>query len=163
MNYLKFLLLTLVTGFTACTHNSEIVTKPLPFEFGSTMAEIEQNMLPLCDSLHKKMDEPIQLPTAKKDQSQLNCFGFMYAGKKRKVELIFADDTLDMVWILTEAEEESMFVENFKELYGEPTHIKEDVTFFLNDGVAVRNNPHEVLFISERIKIPYEQWLNSSN
>ena len=156
MNYMKSLLFFMIIGFTSCTTNSEIVTKPIPFKFGSTMLVVEQSILPLCDSINKKMDEPIQLPTAQKYQSQLDCIGFMYAGKKRKVELVFADDALDIIWILIEAEEEGLFIEKFKKLYGEPTHIKEDVTFFLNDGVAVRNKPHEVLFISERLKNPYK-------
>ena len=162
MNYIIFCLFSIIINFTSCNTSSKIVTKPVPLEFGGTMAVIEKNILPLCDSINKKRNEPIQLPTALKSQSQLDCIGFIYAGEKRKVELIFADDALDMIWILTEAEEESLFIEEFKKLYGEPTHIKEDVTFFLNDGVAVRNKPHEILFISERLKIPYKDWLNSS-
>ena len=145
----------------SCVTNSQIITKALPFEFGKSMAETKKRILPLCDSVNERLNEPIQLPTAIKSQSQLDCEGFIYAGKKRKVELIFADDALDMIWILTEAEEEISFIREFKKLYGEPTHVKEDITFFLNDGVAVRNKPHEILFISERLKAPYKEWLNS--
>ncbi len=148
--------------FISCASNSRIVTRPLAFEFGSSIADMKERVLPLCDSVNERLNEPIQLPTAQKSQSQLDCEGFMYAGKKRKVELIFADDALDMIWILTEADEEKLFIDEFKKLYGEPTHIKEDVTFFLNDGVGVRNKPHEILFISERIKTPYKEWLNST-
>ena len=64
-----------------------------------------------------------------------------------------------MVWILTTAEEEDTLIAGFTKLYGKPTHVKEDVTFFLNNGVAVRNDPHEVLFISDRLKEPYKAWL----
>lgn len=106
----------------------------------------------------KKIDE-ISLPTAKTSQSQVDCQRFKYAGKKRKIELIFADGILDMVWILTEPEEEDSLIAGFTRLYGNPTHVKDDVTFFLNDGVAVRNDPHEVLFISDRLKAPYKIFL----
>ena len=75
------------------------------------------------------------------------------------MELIFADGILDMVWILTLPEEEDTLIAGFTKLYGKPTHVKDDVTFFLNDGVAVRNDPHEVLFISDRLKGPYKEWL----
>ena len=153
----------MAVGFISCNNHSKDVTKPIYFEFGSTMAQIEQSILPFSDSLNKKMNEPIQLPTAKNFQSQLDVFGFVYAGQKRKVELVFADDALEMIWILTKADEEGLFIEKFKKLYGEPTHIKDDITFFLNNGVAVRNKPHEVLFISKRLKNPYEQWLENSD
>lgn len=135
------------------------ISKPEVLEFGNSMDEIRRNLESQCDSMIIRSNQPIQLPTAKKEQSQLDCYGFQYAGKKRKVELIFADDQLDIVWILTEAEEEKYFLDGFKELYGEPTHMVEDATFFLNAGTAVRNKPHEVLFISERLKQPYKQFL----
>jgi len=110
-----------------------------------------------------RMDEPIQLPTAQYSQSQLDLSGFSYAGQKRNVELVFADDSLDLIWILINPGEDSLFVEEFTRLYGAPTHIREDATFFLNDGVAVRNNPYEVLFLSERLKEPYRHWLDSAD
>ena len=141
------------------SNSSADISKPEVMEFGKSMAEIKQTLGPLCDSILVRINEPIQLPTAQRTQSQLDCYGFEYAGKKRKAELIFADDQLDIVWILTEAEEEEFFLNGFKEKYGEPTHKTEDATFFLNDGTAVRNVPHEVLFISERLKEPYRQFL----
>lgn len=137
------------------------ITKPEVFEFGKSLTEIKAKVAPLSDSISVKLNEEIQLPTAQKSQSQLDIFGFEFEGKKRNVELIFADDQLDIVWILTEAEEEQIFVKAFSKQYGEPTHKMEIMTFYVNDGVAVRNQPHEVLFISERLKAPYKQWLDS--
>ncbi len=154
--------LLLVLAFFSQTFQiqSQSVEKPKIFIFGETKETILQKIKPLCTSTEYRDNEPIQLPTAKKMQSQLDCEGFMYAGKPRKVELVFADEILDMVWILTDEAEERKFITRFKEMYGEPTHIVEDATFFLSHGVAVRNKPHEVLFISERLKKPYEQFLN---
>ena len=140
---------------------SQSIEKPEVFVFGQSKEKIAQKIAPLCTSTTYLENEPIQLPTAKKMQSQLDCEGFMYAGKPRKVELVFADEILDMVWILTDEAEEQRFIARFKELYGEPTHIIDDTTFFLNHGVAVRNKPHEVLFISGRLKKPYEQFLQN--
>ena len=154
--------LLLVLAFFSQTFQiqSQSVEKPKIFIFGETKETILQKIKPLCTSTEYRDNEPIQLPTAKKMQSQLDCEGFMYAGKPRKVELVFADEILDMVWILTDEAEEQKFITRFNEMYGEPTHIVEDATFFLSHGVAVRNKPHEVLFISERLKKPYEQFLN---
>ncbi len=137
--------------------------KPSVFEFGSSMEDMKIALKSMSDSMTVQMNEPIQLPTAQKSQMQLNVYGFKYAGKKRKAELIFADDQLDIIWILTEAEEEKEFLKEFTAMYGKPTHQMKDVTFFLNHGVAVRNVPHEVLFLSERLKAPYKQWLDSQN
>ena len=157
MNRIKFSAPIIFVFLISVSSND--ITKPGVMQFGKSMSEIKQVLGPLCDSISERLNEPIQLPTAQKTQSQLDCYGFEYAGKKRKVELIFADDQLDIVWILTEAEEEEFFLRGFKELYGAPTHMMEDATFFLNDGTALRNKPHEVLFISERLKQPYRQYL----
>ena len=138
---------------------SQSITKPEVLKFGETKSNIMMAMDEICKIGSDKQISPIQLPTAKNTQSQLNCEKFTYAGKKRNMELIFADGILDMVWILTLPEEEDTLIAGFTKLYGKPTHIKDDVTFFLNNGVAVRNDPHEVLFISDRLKASYKDWL----
>lgn len=135
------------------------ITKPDVLKFGETKSNIMMALDEVCKIGSDKQIKPIELPTAKNTQSQLNCEKFSYAGKKRNMELIFADGILDMVWILTLPEEEDTLIAGFTKLYGKPTHVKDDVTFFLNDGVAVRNDPHEVLFISDRLKGPYKEWL----
>lgn len=139
--------------------SQKLVTKPSVFKFGSSIDEIQENIASVSDSMHVKTDEALQLPTAKNNQTQIDVYGYKYAGKKRKVELIFADGVLDIVWILTEAEEEKQFLDRFKKMYGDPTHLTSEVTFFLENGTAVRNQPHEVLFISDRLKEPYKHWL----
>lgn len=163
MNYLKITFLFCLLSVFSCNNQTEVITKPKVFEFGSSMAQIKSQIGGLSEDLVERMDEPMQLPTAKNAQSQLDVSGFEYAGKKRKVELLFADDALDLIWILTEAEEEATFIESFKVLYGEPTHITKEVTFFLDDGVGVRSNPPEILFISDRLKEPYRAFLTNSN
>lgn len=163
MDYLKInCFLCLLTLFS-CNKQSQKISKPAVFEFGTSMNQMKIQVRTLSESLKERMDEPLQLPTATRSQTQLDIAGFMYAGKKRDVELIFADDALDIIWILTEAEEEATFIEAFKALYGEPTHIKDGFTFFLNNGVAVRNSPPEVLFISDRLKEPYKAFLENLN
>ncbi len=165
---MKKIILLLILLFFACSNekaneNAEVsITKPAAFVFGESRAAIIEKIKPLCDSYSEQVVEPIQLPTAKTSQIQIDCEGFEYAGKKRKVELIFADDVLDIVWILTDSTEETMLVERFTAMYGDPTHRLPEVTFFLNNGTAVRNKPHEVLFISERLKAPYGAFLSQA-
>ena len=165
MNFVKITLKTITILATtiltvSCEKNN--ISKPEIFEFGASKKEIIEKIKLYCETIEERTIEPIQLPTALNSQTQLDCTGFVFAGKKRKVELVFADDRLDMIWILTEAEEEKGFIEKFTNSYGAPTHIVEDATFYINNGAAVRNMPHEILFISERLKEPYLQWLNNS-
>ena len=158
---MNIILTGVISIFLSLNIGNKQTTKPEVFEFGKSLSEIKAQVTPLSDSTSVRLNEEIQLPSAQKSQSQLDIYGFEFEGKKRNVELIFADDQLDIVWILTKAEEEKMFVNAFTKQYGEPTHKMEIMTFFVNDGVAVRNQPHEVLFISERLKAPYKQWLDS--
>lgn len=163
MKSMKFILCGLFFVLLSISSACGQIIKPEVFEFGKTLAEIKAQVTPLSDSISVRLNEEIQLPTAQKSQSQLDIYGFVFEGKKRNVELIFADDQLDIVWILTEAQEEVEFITAFTKQFGNPTHRLESITFFVNDGAAVRNQPHEVLFISERLKGPYKQWLDSQH
>jgi hypothetical protein len=135
--------------------------KPAFMEFGSSLNEVKEFLETNQYKYDQKSIEPIELPTAKESQIQLDVKGIPYGGKKRFVELIFADKVLEMVWVLTEAEEEEIIKKYFKRVYGEPTHILPGAWFHLNDGVGLRNEPHEVAFISERLKEPYRAWFES--
>lgn len=156
----KMALLISCCLLVACGQNTSI-TRPEVFEFGASLTIMQEQMSPLCTQITVRDDEPLQLPTATRTQAQLDCEGFLFEGKKRKVELIFADDQLDIVWILTEPEEEEKWITDFTEQFGAPTHQMEEATFFLDNGVAVRNQPHEILFLSDRLKEPYRQWLSN--
>ena len=148
--------ISIVLVFLLNTVVSQSITKPEILKFGETKSNIMMAIDTKCAIVDDKKIDKISLPTAKTSQSQVDCQRFKYAGKKRKIELIFADGILDMIWILTEPEEEDSLIAGFTSLYGKPTHVKDDVTFFLNDGVAVRNDPHKVLFISDRLKPSYK-------
>ena len=142
---------------------SQSITKPDIFKFGDTKSNIMMAINEECKIVNDKKISPVQLPTAKTSQSRVDCERFKYAGKKRNIELIFADDILDMVLILIEPEEEDTLIAGFTKLYGKPAYVTDNVTFFLNNGVAVRNNPHEVLFVSDRLKPSYKVWLEQKD
>lgn len=157
--FISFSFSSILTVSSCQTPSS--IEKPTVFEFGTSAEEIMVRIEPLVESMNLRTIEPAELPTVTQSQTQLDCTGFEFSGKKRNIELIFADDQLDIVWVLTEAEEEASFINGYTELYGEPTHQIDDATFFLNNGVAVRNQPHEILFLSERLQGIYAQWLES--
>jgi hypothetical protein len=160
---IQFIIGTLVLILFSNFLNAQSITKPEVLKFGDTKSNIMLALNDMCKIVTDKKIDPTQLPTAKTSQSQLDCEKFQYAGKKRKMEVVFADGILDLAWILIEPEEEDTLIAGFTALYGKPTHVKDDVTFFLNDGVAVRNDPHEVLFISDRLKASYKVWLEKKD
>ena len=135
--------------------------KPEFMEFGSSLEEIKEYLDKKGYNYEERNITPIELPTATESQIQLDVQGVKFGGKERFAELIFADGVFDMVWILTEAEEEDIIKKHFAEVYGNPTHVMPGAWFHLNDGVGLRNEPHEVLFISERLKEPYRMWFKS--
>ena len=147
----------LSSGVTA-----QSIEKPEVLKFGETKSNIMLAIDKQCKIVSDVQIDQKTLPTATKTQSQVDCERFQYAGKKRKVELIFADGILDMFWILTEEAEHDTLVAGFTGLYGNPTHVRKDAIFFLNNGVAVRIVPPEVMFISDRLKPHYRQWLEEN-
>lgn len=156
-----FYLLSLFMVFSVVSF-AQSIEKPEVFKFGDTKSNVMLALNDLCKIVSDRSIDPIELPTAQKTQSQLDCEKFKYAGKKRNIELIFADGILDMSWILIDSTEVDTLIVSFTKLYGKPTHVKDDVTFYLNEGVAVRSDPPEVLFISDRLKTHYKAWLEAS-
>ena len=49
---------------------------------------IKENLINECEKITEKNIVPITAPLAKDSQKQIDCFGFLYAGKKRKIELL---------------------------------------------------------------------------
>lgn len=135
--------------------------KPDFLVFGDSLSQIKAYLTKEGYAFEQKSISPIQLPTAKKSQIQLDVQGISYGGKERFVELIFADQILDMMWILTEADEEEIIKSHFEKVYGKATHVMPGAWFHLNDGLGLRNEPHEVSFLSERLKEPYRRWFIS--
>lgn len=140
------LLLLLIGG---CTSRYSVV-KPEVFVFGESFDSIKEAISSECETIEYRNIIPITAPLAKESQKQIDCTGFIYAGKPRKIELVFQDDQLDLVWILLPSEEKSIVSKNLTDVYGDPSMIIEFGTIFLQANLAVRNNPSEVLFASKR-------------
>lgn len=142
------ILLSLLPGSLPATGLD--VVRPEPFAFGSSVEQMERRLGPLCASLEVRVITPPTAPLARISQHQIDCDGFLYAGKPRKVELVFQDNQLDLVWILFPAEEKDAFLQAFTARYGKPTLQVGFGSIYLAAGAAVRNVPSEVLFASER-------------
>ncbi len=135
--------------------------KPEFLVFGSDINELKAILIDKGYQVTERNITPIELPTARESQIQLDVEGIIFGGKERFVELIFADGILDMMWILTEAEEEEFIKTRMQKDFGEPSHIVPGAWFYIDQKTALRTEPHEVLFISDRLVEPYRQWLES--
>ena len=146
----RLIIIPLLFVIAEAQSSEAVFTKPKQFSFGIGLEKVKLNLTSLCTSLKVKKITPITAPLANKTQEQINCSGFMYGGKKRDVELVFQDDQLDIVWILFPKEEKQTFITNFKALYGDPSMSLGYGDIFLQANAAIRNEPSEVLFASNR-------------
>ncbi|MEP5566483.1 MAG: hypothetical protein ABJN62_01490 [Halioglobus sp.] len=133
-----------------CQASELSFSKPTAFAFGASLEQVKTDLEHLCRSIQVKKIAPITSPLAKTSQNQIDCSGFLYAGKERKVELVFLDDQLDIVWILFPEDEKNIFLKGFEATYGEPSMVVEYGAIFLQSNAAIRNSPSEVLFASDR-------------
>lgn len=145
--YVFLLILALTAG---CTTQQYSVSKPEEFVLGESYNVSREKALSVCNSIAEKDIVPITAPLALKSQKQIDCFGFIYAGKPRKLELVFQDDQLDLIWILLPSEEKARVINELSRLYGKPSMVIDYGTIFLQANVAYRNAPSEVLFASKR-------------
>lgn len=126
------------------------VLQPQALQFGSGVDMTADRLKPYCSSLSVRSIVPITAPLAKQEQTQIDCSGFLFAGKKRHIEVVFQDDQLDIIWILFEPDERAQMLSQFISEFGEPTMDIAFGTLFLQANAALRNQPSEVLFASDR-------------
>ncbi|OKY27354.1 MULTISPECIES: hypothetical protein [Thalassotalea] len=146
----KLVFISLLSIMVGAHADEKTFVKPMQFSFGSTLEDVRRDIDKECLSIEVQNITPITAPLAKTSQTQINCSGFMYGGQARNVELVFQDDQLDIVWILFPKEEKQAFISSFKTLYGEPTMEIDYGAIFLQANAAIRNEPSEVLFASNR-------------
>lgn len=139
-----------VIALVSCATPQYSIVKPNSFTLGASFQEIKSKAIGECESIKQRNIVPITSPLAKESQKQIDCFGYMYAGKPRKVELVFLDNQLDLIWILISESEKNEVIYHMSKYYGEPSMVIDFGTVYLQENSAVRNVPPEVLFASQR-------------
>lgn len=142
--------LLLALAFSSAVQAQDQITKPEYLRFGASLVEVQSALTSKCAALNTRSISPITAPLAKESQVQIDCEGFRYGGAERKMELVFQDDQLDIIWILLAEEELPLFKQEFTQAYGEPSFEIDFGTVFLQANAAVRIQPPEVLFASAR-------------
>lgn len=132
--------------------------KPQVIRYGATIAETETALKGLCKKINTRPINPPFLPDVKTKQMQIDCDGFEFLGKPRWTEFVFRDDSLEMVWIMTTAEEETAILKEMNIVAGAPTKRNKDYIAFPDYRFALRLDKPEVLFYSEKLTTHISKW-----
>lgn len=103
-----------------------------------------------CPLYEERQITPTTLPGDPHRQVQSNCFGLDVAGFPRKAEFIFGDGRLDLVWILTGAEEHARLQSRLTHLYGAQTEELENYILWPS-GLALRKDVPEIMIASPEV------------
>jgi len=127
--------------------------------FYSSIDDVKMVMGERCVSMRvRELD--LLLDVAREHQQQIDCYGFEYLGTPRFMELMFSDGELDLVIVLIEQEEFTELASEFREAYGQVTHESNIGLFFYFDAVAIRTQPHELVFTSKRTRANYQLYMD---
>ena len=129
---------------------------PAVLPFGSSIDEVGPLLENSCDMTSRQEIEEVWLPTKPSRQTQINCYGYDYAGFLRKIEAIFGDDILQVAWILTGAGEEDRLRQSLVKEFGAARSDNGVYEVFNNGRVALRKDKPEVLMLAEDL-VPYYQ------
>jgi len=127
---------------------------PTVLQFGSSIDELKPLLENSCDMTSIQEIEDVWLPTHPAKQTQINCYGYDYAGFPRKIEAIFGDGILQVAWILTGAGEEDRLRQSLVRAFGPAQSDNGTYEVFKNGRVALRKDKPEVLMLAEDL-VPY--------
>jgi len=122
--------------------------------FGEKFEKLKPLFVQACPMVNVETIEKPWLPNTPATQLQLNCVGYEYAGFPRRIEAVFGDGILEVVWILTGKNEEDRVRTALVEAFGAAKVIAADWEVFEGQRVALRKDKPEVLMISEKM-VPY--------
>lgn len=158
---------TTTTGGQKVSYNpSKEEFKPAVVRFGATVAETEKALTGLCKKITTHRINPpflVLREDVKDKQMQIDCDGLPYFGKPRWAEFVFADDSLEMVWILTETGDEQTLLKAMTDASGEVTHRNQKFTAAVKGRAALRTDRPEVLFYSEKLAPRVLPWFGENS
>jgi len=128
--------------------------------FGDNTETIRNRLQAYCDELSERQ-LPMLLSVTKEAQTQLECDGFLYRGRRRFVELMFSDDRLDIVHIMGTEPDHDELQEILQQAYGEPSFRSSQAIYYPLQGISLRTQPFEISFVSERVREEYGQYIRS--
>ncbi|MHA7871073.1 MAG: hypothetical protein ACX939_01850 [Hyphococcus sp.] len=151
MAYKDFLIFGLCTMMAATPVAAQSFAKPEVISFGAGAAEMRAALEDKCATQETRKIAPPFLPNIETEQLQIDCDGFLFFGKPRRAEFVIGDDSLEMVWILTEAKEEAALRAAMTKAYGAPALVSDDMELFTEARAGLRKDIPEILFYSDAL------------
>lgn len=138
---------------------------PSFIKFGEDLENLKAQFEAACPIMNIQEIERIWLPHEPKTQTQVNCFGYEYAGFPRKFEIVFGDGKLELVWILTGKQEEDRVRQALIKEFGAFENPTSDWEVSNDRQIGLRKDKPEVLAISKKLVPFYEEQFfpNSQN
>ncbi len=127
------------------------VAVPAALAFGATLETMAKRMEQDCQGIDVQEIAHPWLPSKPKRQTQINCYGYPFAGFPRKIEAVFGDGRLELAWILTGKAEEARIRRALIDSYGPAEIESPDYEAFDGGRVALRKDRPEVLVLAESL------------
>ncbi|MEM8918327.1 MAG: hypothetical protein AAGE37_05645 [Pseudomonadota bacterium] len=143
-------------ALTSVSVASETVTKPEVITFGTSVADMQDQLVSLCTTISVRTFDPPRMPIAKTSHQQIDCQGFAFMGEPRLAEFVFADDRLQLVWILVDADDQDRTIAAMRKSYGSSGLENNMAIGFPDHQTAWRFEPAEVLFYSREVAPMFE-------
>jgi hypothetical protein len=126
-------------------------------KFGAKLKDLSPDFEKKCKIVFTRNIKKVWLPNKSKTQTQIDCFGFEYAGFPRKIEAVFGDDVLELAWILTGKGEEDRVRQALIKAYGQAVFVNENWEAFNDWQVVLRKDKPEVLVLSKKLVPIYKE------
>ena len=140
--------LALLLALGACAHADERFARPEVIRLGATVAELERALEGRCTRRRLHNEAPVFLPNVRERQQQIDCDGFQFFGYGRRIEFVFRDGRLVLVWLMVTDAETPAMIDAMTRAYGTPTERNDAYVSFERDRAAWRYRPAEILFWS---------------
>jgi hypothetical protein len=132
---------------------------PNMLKLGDNINQVKQQLSKKCDELTEQK-LPILLSVASENQSLIRCQGFEYLGSRHAVELMFSDNRLDVIQILSMQAESKGLRSLLKQEYGAPSYSSNEVVYYQNLSISLRTKPDNITFVSQRVLREYSRFVN---
>ncbi|MBC2777146.1 hypothetical protein [Parasphingopyxis marina] len=130
---------------------AQSVTLPDTIVFGTSHDALAEGLEAHCTEARSRVIDPPFLPGVEAEQLQIDCDGFAFMGEPRFAEFVIRDDSLEMIWILVDEDDEDRIIAAMREAYGEQGIEAGGMIAFPEHRTAWRFEPPEILFYSEAL------------
>ena len=137
-------------------HSTKI---PTLLDFDSTIDKLRPKFRQACKQIKEDKINKIWLPNQPKEQIQINCFGYSFAGFERKFEAVFGDGKLQVIWVLTGKPEEARIRRQLTADWRKPEVVNDKWEVFGAGRISLRKDKPEFLILSDEMIPLYRSML----